>query len=132
MPPYTIVLPSQSSIPRVRNNRGRSRSRSPHRSPHCSLRRDHRGSLDPRDYVSTPSLTPSSGPSTIYIPSLDPPMNEDSTPSNIAASFTVPGRMTILSEDGTSQVTIAEIPAAAELEWVCVPKRDTRVYLRVS
>jgi hypothetical protein len=130
IPPSMIrVPPFQSSILHARTSRSRSRSSSPDRSP----RRDRRGSPGRRDRSpSRRSRSRSPSPPTISIPSLDITKNEESTPTNVAASFMVPFRMTILSDDTSHQVTIAQIPAEAELEWVCVPKLDTRVYLRVS
>jgi hypothetical protein len=58
--------------------------------------------------------------------------NHNGTNNSITASFVVPGKMTIPSDEASHKVTIAHIPAEADLEWVCVPKHDVRVYLKVS
>ncbi|KAH6893659.1 mucoidy inhibitor A [Coprinopsis sp. MPI-PUGE-AT-0042] len=58
--------------------------------------------------------------------------DENGSSSSITASFTVPGKMTIPSDNASHKVTIAQIPAEADMEWVCVPKRDSRVYLKAK
>ena len=50
----------------------------------------------------------------------------------VNATFRVPGRTTIPSDDDEHNVTIADLKLDAKVTWVCVPKVDTRVHLEVS
>ena len=51
---------------------------------------------------------------------------------NVNATFEIPGRITIPSDEEQHNVTIAELELEASMSWVCVPKGDTRVHLKVG
>ena len=51
--------------------------------------------------------------------------------TNISATFSVPGRMSIPSDHASHNVTITELTLDAKMTWVSVPKKDTRVHLSV-
>ena len=51
---------------------------------------------------------------------------------NVNATFEVPGKITIPSDEEHHNVTIAELDLEATMSWVCVPKGDTRVHLKVD
>ena len=51
---------------------------------------------------------------------------------SVNATFRIPGRTTIPSDDDEHSVTIADLKLDAKVTWVCVPKADTRVHLEVS
>ena len=50
---------------------------------------------------------------------------------SVNATFRIPGRTTIPSDDDEHSVTIADLRLDAKLAWVCIPKADTRVHLEV-
>lgn len=51
---------------------------------------------------------------------------------NVNATFRVPGTTTIPSDEEQHKVTIAELDLEATMSWVCIPKGDTRVHLKVN
>ena len=51
---------------------------------------------------------------------------------SVNATFRIPGRTTIPSDDDEHSVTIADLKLDAKVTWVCIPKADTRVHLEVS
>ena len=51
---------------------------------------------------------------------------------NVNATFQVPGEITIPSDEEQHNVTIAELDLEATMSWVCVPKGNTRVHLKVN
>ena len=51
---------------------------------------------------------------------------------NVNATFEIPGKITIPSDNEQHNVTIAELDLEATMSWVCVPKGDTRVHLKVN
>jgi hypothetical protein len=51
---------------------------------------------------------------------------------NVSATFQVPGMINIPSDGVAHNVTIAELKLAASMSWVCVPKKDMKVHLKVS
>jgi len=51
---------------------------------------------------------------------------------NVNATFRVPGTTTIPSDEEEHNVTIAELDLEATMSWVCIPKGDTRVHLKVN
>ncbi|TFK22942.1 mucoidy inhibitor A [Coprinopsis marcescibilis] len=53
-----------------------------------------------------------------------------SSKGNITATFTVPGLMTIPSDNVAHNVTIAQLELDATMEWVSVPKLDAKVHLK--
>ncbi|KAH6893667.1 hypothetical protein BKA70DRAFT_1200978 [Coprinopsis sp. MPI-PUGE-AT-0042] len=151
-PTFGMAIPSLSRWT-VRSQRSappwravsRSRSRSPRRmrpAPQVIMPPSMRAPIpsDPRLYTrrnvsphyapASPSISPP--PPIIPFANRDITTNDDGTSSSIAASFVVPGKMTIPSDSASHIVAIAEIPAEADLEWVCVPKRDSRVYLKAK
>lgn len=50
----------------------------------------------------------------------------------VSAAFGVPGLISIPSDGVGHIVTIVKLSLDAEMSWVCVPKKDTRVHLKVS
>jgi hypothetical protein len=50
---------------------------------------------------------------------------------NISATFQVPGVISIPSDGNTHNVTIVELKLDATMSWACVPKKDTKVHLKV-
>ena len=54
-----------------------------------------------------------------------------SSKGNITATFSVPGLMSIPSDNVAHKVTIAKLSLDATMQWVSVPKRDTKVHLKV-
>ena len=50
----------------------------------------------------------------------------------VSATFGVPGLINIPSDNVGHNVTIAKMSLDATMNWVCVPKKDTRVHLKVS
>jgi len=50
----------------------------------------------------------------------------------VSATFGVPGLITIPSDNVGHNVTIVKLKLDATMNWVCVPKKDTRVHLKVS
>ncbi|RXW13249.1 hypothetical protein EST38_g12604 [Candolleomyces aberdarensis] len=55
---------------------------------------------------------------------------EVSSKGNITATFSVPGLMTIPSDNVAHKVTIVKLSLDATMEWVSVPKRDAKVHLK--
>lgn len=55
-----------------------------------------------------------------------------SSKGDISATFQVPGLITIPSDGTAHNVTIAELSLDAVMSWIAVPKKDTRVHLKVS
>ena len=51
---------------------------------------------------------------------------------NVSATFQVPGIISIPSDGNAHNVTIAQLKLNATMSWVCVPKVDTKVHLKVS
>jgi len=51
---------------------------------------------------------------------------------SVNATFRIPGRTTIPSDDDEHSVTIADLKLDAKVTWVCVPKADTRVHLEAN
>jgi hypothetical protein len=54
-----------------------------------------------------------------------------SSKGNITATFSVPGLMTIPSDNVAHKVTIAKLSLDATMEWVSVPKSEAKVHLKV-
>ncbi|PPQ67911.1 hypothetical protein CVT24_003174, partial [Panaeolus cyanescens] len=52
-----------------------------------------------------------------------------SSKSNVVASFSVPGIMTVPSDGEGHNVTITELELGAEMSWICVPRKLTKVHL---
>jgi len=50
----------------------------------------------------------------------------------ISATYLIPGKITIPSDSQTHNVTVVQLELEAELSWVTVPKRDTKVYIKVQ
>jgi hypothetical protein len=50
---------------------------------------------------------------------------------NVSATFQVPGMISIPSDGVAHNVTIAELKLSASMSWVCVPKKDMKVHLKV-
>lgn len=50
---------------------------------------------------------------------------------NLSATFTVPGTITIPSDDDAHNVTITQLKLNAAMSWIAVPKIDARVRLSV-
>ena len=57
---------------------------------------------------------------------------EVTSKGNVNATFQVPGKITIPSDEERHNVTIAELDLEATMSWVCIPKGDTRVHLKVN
>jgi hypothetical protein len=55
-----------------------------------------------------------------------------SSKGNISATFGVPGLINIPSDGVGHSVTIAKLELDATMSWVCVPKKDGKVHLKVS
>ncbi|KAJ2927871.1 hypothetical protein H1R20_g9233, partial [Candolleomyces eurysporus] len=53
-----------------------------------------------------------------------------SSKGNITATFSVPGLMTIPSDNVAHKVTIVKLSLDATMEWVSVPKSDAKVHLK--
>ena len=54
-----------------------------------------------------------------------------SSSGNITATFSIPGLMSVPSDDVAHNVTIAKLDLDAKMTWVAVPKVDTKVHLNV-
>ncbi len=54
-----------------------------------------------------------------------------SSKGNVNATFGVPGLISIPSDNVGHNVTIAKMALDATMSWVCVPKKDGRVHLKV-
>lgn len=51
---------------------------------------------------------------------------------NVSATFRVPGIISIPSDGSTHNFTIVKLDLDAAMTWLCVPKRDVRVHLKVG
>jgi len=51
---------------------------------------------------------------------------------HVTATFRIPGSTTILSKNEERSVTIASLDLEAKMNWVCIPKGDTRVHLQAA
>ncbi len=49
----------------------------------------------------------------------------------VSATFSIPGLINVPSDGTGHNVTIARLSLDATMTWVCVPKKDTRVHLKV-
>lgn len=56
---------------------------------------------------------------------------EVSSRGNVTATFSVPGLMSIPSDNVAHNVTIVKLSLDATMEWVTVPKREVKVHLKV-
>ncbi|EAU80901.1 mucoidy inhibitor A [Coprinopsis cinerea okayama7 len=64
------------------------------------------------------------------LPEMDVRRAEVSSNSgSVSATFTVPGKMTIPSDNASHSVTITQLNLEAKMTWVSVPKKDTKVHL---
>jgi len=64
-----------------------------------------------------------------------PIVNRDflvSSKGDINASFSVPGLISIPSDDDSHNVTIVELLLDASMSWISIPKKDTKAHLTVS
>jgi hypothetical protein len=50
---------------------------------------------------------------------------------NVSATFQVPGMISIPSDNNAHNVTIVQLKLNATMSWICVPKQDTKVHLKV-
>jgi len=57
---------------------------------------------------------------------------EVSSKGNVSATFRVPGKISIPSDDEAHAVTIVQLKLDASLSWVSVPKEDTRTHLKAE
>ena len=57
---------------------------------------------------------------------------EVSSKGYVSATFSVPGQINIPSDNAGHNVTIVKLVLDATMNWVCVPKKDTRVHLKAS
>ncbi|CAA7266059.1 unnamed protein product [Cyclocybe aegerita] len=55
-----------------------------------------------------------------------------SSKGNVSATFGVPGLISIPSDGEGHNVTIVKLTLEADMSWVCVPKKDSRVHLRAK
>ncbi|KAF9532401.1 hypothetical protein CPB83DRAFT_847799 [Crepidotus variabilis] len=55
-----------------------------------------------------------------------------SSKGNISATFSVPGLLSIPSDDAGHNVTIVKLSLEATMSWLCVPKKDSRVHLKAK
>ena len=62
---------------------------------------------------------------------MEPEVVHVSTKGNVAATFRVPGLITIPSDGGSYNVTISQLQFDAGLLWYTIPKTDVRVHLKV-
>lgn len=51
---------------------------------------------------------------------------------NITATFGVPGKMSIPSDEATHNVTVAKMNLKARMHWVTVPKQEAKTHLIVG
>jgi len=51
---------------------------------------------------------------------------------HVTATFRIPGSTTILSKNEERSVTIASLDLEAKMNWMCIPKGDTRVHLQAK
>jgi len=54
-----------------------------------------------------------------------------SSKGNVSATFGVPGLINIPSDGDAHNVTIVKLGLDATMSWVCVPKKDGKVHLKV-
>lgn len=54
-----------------------------------------------------------------------------SSKGNVSATFNVPGKITIPSDNVAHNVTIAQLQLDAVMSWVSVPKKDAKTHLSV-
>ena len=54
-----------------------------------------------------------------------------SSKGDITATFSVPGIITIPSDDASHNVTITELELDAEMSWISVPKKSPKAHLTV-
>ena len=59
-------------------------------------------------------------------------MLQVSSKGYVNATFDVPGLINIPSDNVGHNVTIVKLSLDATMNWVCVPKKDTRVHLKAS
>ncbi|KAF8999068.1 hypothetical protein BDQ17DRAFT_1427976 [Cyathus striatus] len=59
-------------------------------------------------------------------------MNIGGNENNTTAIFEVPGLITIPSDNAAHSVTVAKLELDANITWVCVPRRDTKVHLKAN
>jgi len=113
---YSPPPPRPTSPPSLYARRSRSRSCSP------PLARDRTRELSP------------DGDKLAFSPPL-PPMRVTTasvvSQGNITATFQVPGRTTIPSDDEGHCVTVAKLDLDAVFEWVAIPKKEVRTHLKV-
>ncbi|EFI27220.1 hypothetical protein CC1G_15048 [Coprinopsis cinerea okayama7 len=133
---YHYSAPQIQSAPIViPSPRGRSRSpssRSPRRYERYSGRRSRCSSSSrsrSRARMSSVAMRAAPEPEVITHRNLDVGTGGK---GDISATFVVPGLMTVPSDNVAHIVTIAELGLDAEMEWVSVPKRDIRVYLKAK
>jgi hypothetical protein len=50
---------------------------------------------------------------------------------NVSATFQVPGMISIPSDGVVHNVTIAQLKLHATMSWVCIPKQDPKMHLKV-
>ncbi|CAA7265466.1 unnamed protein product [Cyclocybe aegerita] len=55
-----------------------------------------------------------------------------SSKGNVSATFGVPGLISIPSDGEGHNVTIVKLSLDADMSWVCVPKKDSRVHLKAK
>ncbi|TFK63997.1 hypothetical protein BDN72DRAFT_775200 [Pluteus cervinus] len=55
-----------------------------------------------------------------------------SSKGNVNATYTIPGTVSVPSDGVVHKVTVVQLQLDAEFEWVCVPKRDTRVHIKAK
>ena len=147
--PWTIQEPNQypptmvTGMPLIGIDRRRSRSRSSsRRSPRRRHRRDsssrRRYSRSrSRERVRMPTAMPAMPPA--YQPPPAPVRHREAevvpsghTDWQTNATFRIAGRMTVPSDNEDRNVVIASIALDAAMNWVCVPKLDARVKVKVS
>ena len=110
-------------------SRRRSRSRSRSRSPYYF----RRGSPSPARVItiqaeeySAPVQTRHRSPSPIRWRNV-----ENVSSNTLSATFRIPGRSSIPSDDDSHKVVIQVLNLQANLEWVCIPRRLETVFLKV-
>lgn len=132
-PPRAHRSPSPSRIITVevpsRRQRARARSRSRSRSPDYFRRHSRsptRVIVQTEEY-SAPIIRPRhKSPSPIRW------RNVETVSSNtLSATFRIPGRSSIPSDEGNRKVVIQVLNLQANLEWVCIPRQLESVFLKV-
>ena len=109
-PPPRLIAPT------IYTRRSRSRSCSPPLARH----RTRELSPDGDNLTFSPPLPPMRVTTALVV-----------SQGNITATFQVPGRTTIPSDDEGHCVTVAKLDLDAVFEWVAVPKKDVRTHLKV-